>query len=345
MVRYLTQNLTLWADAPPPAGQEKGELYAGFPVQLKEAEPQSGEPMDGNDQYYETVGGDFLWAGGLVEENPTISVETALPSSSDLWYHKALRLDDLWADRIYGQGIHVGIIDTGIDPSHPGFSPNQVASWKDFSFAKDPKSSDQDGHGTLVAGILAANQGNLLGVAPKCHLHIARVKEFPASAVKNSFVADAIRWLVEEKGCTLINCSLGLGAQDIEEISSVIAQFREKTLLVAPVGNKANKNAAQFPAIHADTLAVGATDVTGSPSPLITVDLTKADAWAPGENIGFGFIPKWKSSDYYVGTSFATALVTGLAALLQQKTPTLKGPALKQTLIDYLKPLFTTNPT
>ncbi len=136
-----------------------------------------------------------------------------------------------------GGGIKIGVIDTGIDYNHPdlfGFGPDgKVVGGYDY-VDNDEEPMDTNGHGTEVAGIIAAN-GNLKGVAPKAKLIAYRVSS-TGESVSSDFIVKAIHRAIEDQ-VDIINISLGVNKTNDELDNAVREAVKNGIVVVAAAGN------------------------------------------------------------------------------------------------------------
>ena len=116
----------------------------------------------------------------------------------------------VWGAGFSGQGVKIGVVDTGLDGDHPDFA-GRVAAWRDFVDDGGEAPRDPNGHGTHVAGIAAgsgaASQGRYRGVAPDAQLVVARVLDADGGG-RTSTVMAGVEWAIEN-GARIINISLG----------------------------------------------------------------------------------------------------------------------------------------
>ena len=214
----------------------------------------------------------------------------------------------------YGDGIKIAIIDTGIDEDHPDLDDNikgginfvSKPSWR----TPDPNKWDDDnGHGTHVAGIIAAEDNNIgvVGVAPGADLYALKVLDRTGSGYVSDVVM-AIQWATVNE-IQVINMSLG-GAYDIWLDGACLLAYVEGLILVAAAGNGGS---VIYPAAYDSVIAVSATN---SADELAYFSSTGPEVKlaAPGEDI----YSTYKGGGYTTlsGTSMASPHVAGVAALV-----------------------------
>ncbi|MGE6763872.1 S8 family serine peptidase [Corallococcus interemptor] len=172
-----------------------------------------------------------------------------------------------------GEGVRVCVIDSGLDMDHPEFQGAVVAS-HDF-VDRDDDASDRSshgqwgqGHGTHVAGIIAArlghggetgargSPGGIAGVAPGASLVIARVLDL-SGQTQMSVVLSAMEWC-ESQGARVVSLSLGGGMATRSTTESFRALLKHGLLVVAAAGNQGGP--VLYPASDPSVLAVGAVD-------------------------------------------------------------------------------------
>jgi len=235
---------------------------------------------------------------------------------------------------ITGQGIQTCIVDTGVDDTHPALNPLIAEiNYVTLDINGDPTgdATDDHGHGTHVAGIVASNDAIFRGVAPDSSLMAAKVLDSDGFGFESD-VASGIDWCVAN-GADVINLSLGgdpsLGTCDSDLGAMAVNDAVAAGVIVAVAsGNDGYINAISSPACASGAIAVGAIDDFDGRTPFSN-EGPQLDVVAPGDPVtslrapinGGGFAT-------FSGTSMATPHVAGLAALILDA-----NPALTQTQV------------
>jgi hypothetical protein len=215
-----------------------------------------------------------------------------------------------------GQGVLVGVIDTGIDRLHPEIS-GAIAGTYDAIGAREPA----DAHGTAIAGAIIAH-GRLVGTAPAAR--ILAIRAFttagPDAEATTMTVVRSIEYAIAQ-GARVINMSFA-GARD-PVIARSLAQARRKGIvLVAAAGNAGADSPPLYPAADPNVIAVSATDVDDR-----LLDVANRGRQIALSAPGVDVLLPAPGARYQIatGTSFAAAHVAGIAALMLAKSPQL-GP-------------------
>ncbi|AYF25872.1 type VII secretion-associated serine protease mycosin [Micromonospora tulbaghiae] len=242
----------------------------------------------------------------------------AAPRRAEQWY-----LDELRIDRAHqistGRGVIVGVLDTGVDAGHPDMR-GQVLAGGSTRDSGDGR-RDPDGHGTHMAGIIAANGTGVVGIAPDARILPVR-KPVGAAATKDDS-ATGIRMAVDG-GAKVLNLSYGgAGAVDESEAAAIRYALERDVVVVAAAGNVRSAgpdvvSPAKIPGVIAVTGTVrGGGFWSGSAQgPEAVIAAPGDEVYNIGPDRGYG----WGD-----GTSDAAAVVSGVAALVRSKYPKLSA--------------------
>jgi subtilisin family serine protease len=295
-------------------------------------------------------------------------------AGDDQWALKRVKLPEAWAQLGNSpKPVVVAVIDTGLDWNHRDISwdniwtnPGEIAQngkdddnngfvddkigW-DF-FANSNKPWDYDGHGTFIAGLIAAKHGNGLGIAGGSpHVRIMVVKA--VNNFGNTRAATIARGIVYavDNGAKIVNLSVG-GSQ-FTDIERAALQYAEEhgVLVIAAAGNEAQELKDYAPANFPSVLTVGSSDgadqranfsnwgseldIVAPGTDILSLRARRTDtmlnvseSYRPGQNfVGRDNLLYWSS-----GTSFSAPLVTAAASLLLSKNPGLTPLDLRRLL-------------
>ncbi|MBC8163092.1 MAG: S8 family serine peptidase, partial [Roseiflexaceae bacterium] len=261
-----------------------------------------------------------------------VLVATNDPLLDQQWHLGTIRAQEAWA-RTTGTAILIAVLDTGVSPSHPDLQGRIGAGVDLFNGDDDPR--DDEGHGTHVAGLIAANGNNGVGGAGVCWgCTVLPIKVLGERGRGNdATIAAGIR-LAVDRGARIITMSLG-GPEDSRTLREAVAYAVERNvLLIAAAGNDgARGTQLNYPAAYPGVLAVGATDERDSLTDFSTsgefVDLA-----APGTNILSSYWSASSGDTYAVasGTSESAPLVAGVAGLLLSLRPELNATQLAELI-------------
>jgi membrane-anchored mycosin MYCP len=250
------------------------------------------------------------------------------PFEQTPWQQQRLQLDRV-ADFATGQGITVAVVDTGVDMQNPQLAPVRDVTKAPASFVgldtdNIPPIRDCDGHGTFVAGLIAAPRVpgiQFHGVAPGARILPVRVTEGRDGGLSDN-LADGIFYAVDQ-GADIINVSV-VTDSNLPKLRDAIAYALSRNIVVVvAAGNSGNAdNAKTWPAEYArekgfeGLIVVGATQENGAIAPFSTTSVP-VSVVAPGANI-WSTAPVNGHAKDDGGTSFSAPLVSGVAALLLQ---------------------------
>ncbi|WP_160725196.1 S8 family peptidase [Bacillus sp. USDA818B3_A] len=214
--------------------------------------------------------------------------------------------------------VKIAVVDTGVDLDHPDLARRLTTG---YNAIDDSNNADDDnGHGSHVAGIIAADTNNGVGMAGITWYNpIMPVKVMGADGTGGSFyVSEGIRWAVDH-GADVINLSLG-NYQTCDVLESAIDYALEKNVVVISAAGNDNTSQRSYPAAYPGVLGVSAVDWDGKRAEFSNFG-DYVDVAAPGVDI-----PSTFSNGEYAslsGTSMAAPHVTALAALIRSINPKL----------------------
>lgn len=198
-----------------------------------------------------------------VEEDRTVTAFGQFSDNGEIpWGLAAVHAQDAWNSGADGSGIKVCILDTGIDYNHPEFVRNGqsvIKASRNFVADGHPDARDGAGHGTHVAGTIAAqlNGSGVAGVAPGVDLYIGRVLGDDGSGT-TSGVINGLNWCVSQ-GAKVVNLSLGASRGSKTEQRAFDSAYSNGVLSVAANGNDGT-NRISYPAAYSSVVAVAAVD-------------------------------------------------------------------------------------
>jgi subtilisin family serine protease len=273
-----------------------------------------------------------------VEVDAPVKALAADPYASQQWDLAKMNVPAANA-KSTGSGVTVAVIDTGVDASHPDLAGQVLPGIDIVGGSKTGVSTDPNGHGTHVAGTIAALTGNGVGVAsvaPGVKILPVRVLGADGSGYMSD-AATGIVWAADH-GANVINMSLGSSAQ-VTAVTNAISYARSKGVtVVAAAGNaRTSGSPTSWPAADAGVIAVAATDSSDKVASYSNQG-SYVDVAAPGSSI-ISTYPVAKGS--YVGmsgTSMASPHVAAEAALLKaynkSLTPDQIEKAIESTAVD-----------
>jgi thermitase len=248
------------------------------------------------------------------------------PSFAAQWGIARTGVATAWETTRGSGSVVVAVVDTGVKvlPDLAG----RVLPGRDF-VNKDRNAADDQGHGTMTAGVIAARGGNGTGIAGICWTcQILPVKVLGADGSGSySDIAGGIRWSADQ-GADIINLSLG-GDSDSRLLRDAVAYATGKGALVIAAAGNAGSSKPHFPAAIPAVLAVGASTTTDSRYKWSNYGSGWVDIAAPGCNPAQarnGIVGQ------FCGTSSATPFVAGVAALLASTTPTPTAATMRTAL-------------
>ena len=247
---------------------------------------------------------------GRVADLPQADNTSSVNGLPSQWHLAKIMADKAWQITDSTPDIVVAVLDTGIDVNNEDLLGKVKQS---VNFTSSPTEDDVYGHGTLIASLIAASEQDLqgaTGVAYNCSLLNVKVAD-DAGFTTPEAVAEGIIWAADN-GADIINMSVVLTSPSTAVEDAVNYAWGKGCLLVAASGNNAGLKP-MYPAAYENVISVGATDQNdqlarwSNRGEWVTVSAPGVDIYSTAQD------------DKYVqksGTSFATALVSGEAALL-----------------------------
>jgi len=250
------------------------------------------------------------------------------------WNLRQIHAPEAWDLTTGDRRVVIAIVDTGIALDHPDLVGKLVPGIN--LVTPDQPPSDDNGHGTHVAGIAAAATNNGEGVAGvdwEARLMPVKVLDADGSADVNR-VAQGMVWAVDH-GARVLNLSF-TGAESSTALGEAVQYARDRgALVVAAVGNDGRAEAT-YPAALDGVLAVGATDRNDQRLPSSNTGPYVGIA-APGQQIASTFWSPDAGNTYAQAstTSQAAPQVAGVASLIWSVNPDLRGDAVRALLVDH----------
>jgi subtilisin family serine protease len=244
-------------------------------------------------------------------------VFAALAETID-WHLSAYGIPEAWKTS-RGRGIRVAVLDTGIDAAHPDLA-GTLLEGRDFTGSASG-CADRVGHGTHVAGLIAARQDDrgVVGICPGLAedgggLLVAKVLADDAGGL-DSWIAAGVDWAVE-RGAHLVSMSLGSPQPGTSLYQTIRRATAAGVFVICAAGNHGSDDSVDYPARWPEAIAVAAVDRHGRAAPFSSRG-PEVDVAAPGQDI----LSTYPGARYakLSGTSMATPFVTGVVALMLAK--------------------------
>lgn len=254
----------------------------------------------------------------FIEEDIELSIQQTVP-----WGISRVQAPAVHNRGVTGSGVRVAILDSGIS-THSDLTIRGGASF----VPGEPTTADLNGHGTHVAGTVAAlnNSIGVIGVAPSADLYAVKVLGANGRG-SVSGIAQGLEWAATNN-MHIANMSLGSDAPSTTLERAVNYATSRGVLVIAATGNNGSGSVG-YPARYANAMAVGATDQNNRRANFSQYG-TGIDIVAPGVNVQSTY-----PGNRYVsmnGTSMATPHVAGAAALVKQRYPSWNATQIRNHL-------------
>jgi subtilisin family serine protease len=275
-------------------------------------------------------------------------------SYSSQWALSKIEAEDAWGVRTRDKDIIVAVLDTGVDLNHPDLSGRLVPGYDFVNNDSDP--SDDYGHGTHCAGIIAAQANNSIGIAGlSWKSKIMPVKVLSAAGSGSvEGVASGIIYAAD-KGARVISLSLGSYGYSSTENEAVNYAYDKGCLVIGAAGND-SVSQAHYPAAYEKALAVSATNENDKITWYSNFG-SYIEVSAPGGEMSYlhdpggiySTMPTYpvtmnsygysRNYDYLQGTSMACPYVAGLAAFILSRNPNLSNERIRTIIRESAKDL------
>ncbi len=246
------------------------------------------------------------------------------------WYLTKIEAPAAWDTTTGSSNVVVAVLDTGVLASHPDISGKVLAGYNFVS--NNTNTTDDNGHGTAVAGFTSASTNNGVGMAAVSWANsVLPVKVLGADGSGTySGISNGITWAAD-KGARIINLSLGGTSSSRTLQDAVNYAWKKNVILIAAAGNNGN-NTAVYPAACTNVVAVSATNSSdGRPS--WSNYGSYVDVSAPGVSVlslsGASGYANWN------GTSFSSPVTSGVVALMASANTSLSNAGIVDALLKH----------
>ena len=251
---------------------------------------------------------------------------------SDGWFLEMIKAPYVWERGAFGKGIVVAVLDTGVLTSHSDFeSTHFVDPYNAVDESDDV--TDTNGHGTGMAGIIAASYNNetgLTGIMPEASIMPIKVFDGKSNMSTTAMVIKGIDY-ASQHGADVINMSLG-GPEESPGMNEACERAAAKgAILVSAAGNSGDSTAF-YPAAYSSVVSVGSIESDGAHTDQSTYN-KYVDAVAPGRGIRMPYAAT--GNDCYrllTGTSASAPQVAAMAAMVKSMDESVNVKGFKEIL-------------
>lgn len=280
------------------------------------------------------------------------------PAAGHTWGPVKVGAPQVWKDHAAsGQGVTIGLIDTGVDGNHKDLA-GRVVRFRNFTKITAPEEPafDDEGHGTHCAGIIAGGDasGSAIGIAPKVRLIAAKGLDKNGSGGLVGLIR-SLQWMTDPDGSSAthdqpiaVSCSWGANL-NLPVVSRVfwlsISSLRDAGVLPVVASGNEGPGKLSVPGSYPHSMAVGATQENDTVADFTSrgtvkwgsTTYIKPNISAPGDFI-YSSVPGNKY-EYMSGTSMATPAVAGSVALIKSLNRNLTANQIESILLRSAKDL------
>lgn len=252
---------------------------------------------------------------GLIVNDPYINLQ---------WAINKIRLPDVWVNTIGNSNIIIGVIDSGLDTTHPDLAGQYITGWNVITNTTD--TVDTFGHGTKVAGTIIAIGNNSIGIAGtswNCKVMPIKVDSIEGGKTTSYYLSNGIIYAATH-GCKVLNISYCYDSYISTVHSAINTALSNGCSIVSSSGNDGSTSP-NYPAAHDGVISVGASNQDDCRAWFSSCGSTMHIV-APGEEIyttelggGYG---------NHSGTSFSSPIVAGIVALMLDTNPNLTNNSI-----------------
>lgn len=273
-------------------------------------------------------------------EVESVSYDMPVQSSAQTisYGYEKVGMKNLVPSTLKGNGVKIGVLDSGIDAHHPDLQKRVVGGTCTMTIvnaAGCPNSFyDDAGHGTHVAGIIAANNNTFgtVGVAPSASLYAIKVLDEYGEGSTSTLIA-GVEWAIKQK-LDILNISITSPIYEIAMEEVLQKAYNAGILVVGAAGNtgppvSGSDSSVEYPAKFDSVIAVSSIDQYDKIDKLSSLG-KEIELTAPGVKIN----STYPDSTYTAlsGTSMAAPYVSGMAALYKEKYPEMTNKQIRALL-------------
>ncbi|MBN6192885.1 S8 family peptidase [Aneurinibacillus sp. BA2021] len=267
-----------------------------------------------------------------IQAHRAVRVSARQPNVTFPWNIEMIKAPSVWPKSM-GRGVRVGVLDTGIDYTHPALRGRVAGGYN--AIAGNRHFMDDNGHGTHIAGIIASSSrlAEVYGVSPRSSLYAIKVMNKDGSG-RVSDTVRGIEWAIENN-IQVLNMSLGSSQHSVALEQATRKASQKGMILVASAGNGGSVKELfgsniDYPARFPWVISVGAVDKNMKRADFSSMG-GRLDIMAPGVDIR----STWPGGKYKAesGTSMSAAHVSGAAALLLARYQGMDGIKARNYLL------------